>query len=349
LDPFCSELESKRGFASAMDFFAVIESALRHDEGLGVEEHRDALARLYSSFSEIAARNPHAWRSEAFAPDVIRNPTEKNTMQAFPYTKLHCSNWNVNQAVALIVCSVAKAEELRLRREGWIFPLSCAQSRHVVVLAQQRRLHSHPGTVAAAERAFALAETSRNDVTAAELYSCFPSAIRSFAHDVGLDASCPLTVTGAMAFAGGPFNHASLAGVARMVEVLRTESTAEARAKRVGLVTNLSAIFGKQACMVLSNAPNELGYRSDDVTDAVAAEDRPVPLDPDYAGPATIVGYTVVFDGAAMSHALAICDTPAGKRTVVRSEDKSLLVSMTREEFCGRRVLVGSDGTFSAA
>ena len=89
-------------------------------------------------------------------------------MQAFPYTKLHCSNWNVNQAVAIVVCSIAKAEKLGLPRSSWIFPLSCAQSRHVVVLAQQRRLHSHPGTVTATERAFALAETSRNDVTAAE-------------------------------------------------------------------------------------------------------------------------------------------------------------------------------------
>jgi len=33
------------------------------------------------------------------------------------------------------------------------------------------------------------------------------------------------------------------------------------------------------------------------------------------------------------SHAIAICDTPQGRRTVVRSEDQALLESMTREEF----------------
>jgi acetyl-CoA C-acetyltransferase len=349
LDPFCSDLESKRGFSSATDCFAVIESALRYAEGLGIEEHRDELARLYSSFSDIAARNPHAWKLEPFSPDAIRNPTAKNTMQAFPYTKLHCSNWNVNQAVAIIVCSVAKAEQLGLSRERWIFPLSFAQSRHVVVLAQQRRLHSHPGTVAAANRALELAKTSRKEVMAAELYSCFPAAIRSFAHDVDLAPDVPLTVTGAMAFAGGPFNHATLAGVGRMVEVLRADGDAGANAKRVGLVTNLSGIFGKQGCMLLSNVENGAGYRSEDITDAVAAEDRPVPLDEEYVGPATVVGYTVVFDGAAMSHALAICDTPSGKRTVARSEDKSLLASMTSEEFCGRQVRVAADGSFSTA
>jgi len=40
------------------------------------------------------------------------------------------------------------------------------------------------------------------------------------------------------------------------------------------------------------------------------------------------------------SHVIAICDTPQGRRTVVRSEDQALLESMTREEFCGRVVQV---------
>jgi hypothetical protein len=151
-----------------------------------------------------------------------------------------------------------------------------------------------------------------------------------------------------MAFAGGPFNHATLAGAARMVEVLRAESAAR-HTRQVGLVTNLSGIFGKQGCMLLSNVPNDAGYRFEDVTDQVAAADPPVPLDPDYAGSATIVGYTVVFDGPAPSHALAICDTPAGKRTVARSEDAGLLAAMTREEFCGRRVLVETDGSLTLA
>jgi len=72
----------------------------------------------------------------------------------------------------------------------------------------------------------------------------------------------------------------------------------------------------------------------------VAACDPPLPLDGDYVGPAAIVGYTVVFAGGVPSHAIAICDTPQGRRTVVRSQDQALLESMTREEFCGRVVQV---------
>jgi len=333
-DPWASDLESRAGIAGPVELFAFIESALRHEQGLGLDEHRDRIARLYSDFSEVAAANPRAWRREALDPAAIRDPSPKNAMLAFPYTKRHSSQWNVNQAVAILVCSAARATALRLPRARWIFPLAAAQSKHVVPLAQQRRLHTHPGTVLAGERALALAGVARQDVDAAELYSCFPAAIQSFARDLDLPATCPWTVTGAMPFAGGPYNSFSLEGVARMVEVLRGDE------RRVGLVSNLSGIFGKQACVLLSNVPNPDGYRYEDVTAAVAASDPPLPLDGDYVGPATIVGYTVVFAGGAPSHAVAICDTPAGARTVVRTEERVLIESMTREEFCGRVVQV---------
>jgi acetyl-CoA C-acetyltransferase len=190
--------------------------------------------------------------------------------------------------------------------------------------------------VLSGERALALANVSAQDVDVAELYSCFPAAIQSFALDLKLGETRPWTVTGAMPFAGGPYNSFSLQGVATMVEVLREGGSG----RRIGLVSNLSGIFGKQACALFSNRPNAGGYRYEDVTADAAARDRPLPLDGDYVGPAAIVGYTVVFAGGAPSHAIAICDTPRGGRTVVRSEDRALLESMTTEEFCGRVVQV---------
>lgn len=346
-DPFCSDLEGQRGLHVPVEHFAIIESALRHDRGLGVEEHRDGLARLYSGFSEVAARNPRAWRREAVAPEEIRDGSGRNAMLAFPYTKRHCSNWNVNQAVAILVCSRGKAEALGLAPAGWIHPLAAVESKHVVVLAQQRRLSSHPGTVSCGERALALAGATPAQVTAAELYSCFPAAIQSFARDLQLEGRCPLTVTGSMAFAGGPFNSFSLEGIARMVEVLRTGETSRGSPRRIGLVSNLSGIFGKQACAVLSNVAPEGGFAYEDVTAAVAERDVPLPLTDDYAGPATIVGYTVAFVRNEPSHAIAICDTPQGARTVVRSDDPALAEGMTREEFVGRRVEVRRDGAFA--
>ncbi len=348
-DPFCSDLEAQRGLYLPVEFFAIIESALRYHQHLSVEEHRDRLAALYSSFSEVAAANPHAWRREAICAEEIRNARPKNPMLAFPYTKLHCSQWNVNRAVAIIVCSLSKAEQLGLDATGWVYPLAATESKHVVVLAQQRQLHSHQGTVLCGERALGMAGVSREEVAAAELYSCFPAAIQSFARDLELDGVCPLTVTGAMPFAGGPFNHFSLEGVARIVEVLRLRDGDQSAQRRVGLVSNLSGIFGKQACAVFSNVPSELGYRYEDLTAAVAEQDAPLPLNGNHVGPATIVGYTVVYNKDTPSHAIAICDTPNGERTVVRTENRAVLERMTREEFCGRRLEVRGDGSFAPA
>lgn len=341
-DLWCSDLEARRGLTSPIEFYAIIESALRHERGLDVERHRDEVAALYSGFSTVAAANPHAWRREPVSAAAIRDPSPRNAMQAFPYTKLHASQWNVNQAVAILVCSAERARSLGLDASRWVYPLAAAQSKHVVAMAQMPQLQSHLGSVLAGERALALAGFDMADVTAIELYSCFPAAIQSFARDLRVPARLPWTVTGSMAFAGGPFNNASLEGVARMAEVVRDQGE-----RGVGLVANLSGIFSKQACAVLANRPSPDGYRFEDVTAAVAACEVPVPLRDDYTGPAKIIGYTVVFQGGAPSHAIAICDTPDGARTVVRSEDRPLLDALMRDEHCGQTILVAAHGGFS--
>ena len=41
----------------------------------------------------------------------------------------------------------------------------------------------------------------------AEVYSCFPAAVRVQQRELGLDPDGTPTLTGGMAFAGGPFNH----------------------------------------------------------------------------------------------------------------------------------------------
>lgn len=345
-DPFATEVEAAAGIFMPVELFAVIESALRYSQGLSVEEHRDKIAALYSSFSEIAANNPHAWSQDIVPANEIRNAVGKNAMLAFPYTKKHNSQWNVNQAVAIIVCSYAKAKEMKLDSNQWIYPVAAVQSRHVVCLAQQKQLHSHPGTVMAGERAYQLAGISNKDISAADLYSCFPSSVQSFAHDLKLDGVCPWSVTGSMAFAGGPYNHGALDGVARMVEVLRADDKTEKKT-RFGLTSNLSGIFGKQAIALFSNQPNKNGYCFEDITEAVAAVDKPLPVTGDYTGSATVAGYTVVFNKEEPSHGFAYCDTPTGARTVAKSSDKNLLTQMTQKEFVGRAITIHDDRSFS--
>lgn len=345
-DPFASPLESEAGIFLPVQYFAIIESALRHHRGLSVEQHRDQVAQLYSGFSEIASRNPHAWNRSPVAAEDIRNPSDKNSMLAFPYTKRHNTQWNVNQGVAIIVCSVAKAEALGLDSKHWVYPLAAVQSRHVVCLSQQKTLYSHPGTVIAGQRARALAGINQQDIDTADLYSCFPAAVQSFALDLELQDQCPLSVTGSMAFAGGPYNHSALDGAARMAEVLRSGESIDGDGRRVGLVSNLSGIFGKQACALFSNQAGEQPYGFEDITEEVAAQDPPLELDGDYSGPATIVGYTVTYNKETMVQGFAYCDTPSGARTVAKTDDAQLMQQMTEQEFCGRQVQVHIEPDF---
>ena len=60
---------------------------------------------------------PHAWNRDGMKAEQIRNASPKNKMLAFPYTKYHNSQWNVDQAGALLFCSVAKAEALGIPRD----------------------------------------------------------------------------------------------------------------------------------------------------------------------------------------------------------------------------------------
>jgi acetyl-CoA C-acetyltransferase len=344
-DPFASDVESNIGVFMPVELFSVIESALRYHQGLDVETHRTRIAEMYSEFSRIAAKNPRAWSRDAVPANEIRNASDKNAMLAFPYTKRFNSQWNVNQAAAVIVCSAAKAKELGLDSKNWIYPISGTQNKHVVCLAQKKHLHSQPGAVMAGERAYALAGITAKDVTAADLYSCFPSAIQTFGQDLNIH-HIPWSVSGSMAFAGGPYNHASIDSVVRIVDVLREQSK---NGRQIGVVSNLSGIFGKEGVALFSNEPNSQGFCFEDVTEAVAKIDAPLATDVNYHGAATIVGYTVVFNKEGPSHAFAYCDAANGKRTVAKSFDKTLLKQMTESEFVGRKVTIHADKTFVEA
>ena len=61
-----------------------------------------------------------------------------------------------------------------------------------------------------------------------------------------------------------------------------------------------------------------------------------------YSALAAGTGFPVpaVASFSALKAGSASGDTPGGRRTVVRTEDRALLESMTREEFCGRVVQV---------
>ena len=66
-------------------------------------------------------------------------------MQAFPYTKLHCSTWNVDQAGALLFCSAARADELGIAPDKRVYPLASTESNHMAQISTRADLAACPG------------------------------------------------------------------------------------------------------------------------------------------------------------------------------------------------------------
>jgi len=338
-----STVESDRGLMMPAQYFTLMESAMRFESGLSIDAHRDRIAELWARMSEVAVGNPHARHREVVSADAIRNASERNPMIAFPYTKMHNSDWNVDQAAGLIFCSVAKARALGIPETRFVYPLSGTEANQMLDLSARAKLHRSPGIGIAGARALELAGRTIDDVDHFDLYSCFPAAVQLFARELGIELDRPLTVTGGMRFAGGPLNNYVLQAVARMAEVLREDPGS------TGLVTAVSGFLTKQGVGLWSTEAPEQSFGFADVTAEVTQATETRKLVPAPEGRARIAAYTVLYLGATPAKAVAVCDLPNGERTVASSEDADLARAMTLEEFVGRDVVIGSDSELSPA
>ena len=340
-DELWSEVESAAGLGMPVGYYAIMDSALRYRQGLSPDEHRDQMAQMYARFSEIAAANPDAWSDHAVDAATIRDPSPGNRMLAFPYTKLHNSQWNVDQAAGLILCSATLAEELGIERRKWVFPRAATESNFMSVVASRKDLGGSAGFRIAAQVAMENAGVSFDELRLCELYSCFPHAVRVQVQEFGGRLDGDLSVTGGMSFGGGPLNNFVFQATVRMAQLLR-QSPAE-----VGLVTTVSGMLTKQACALWSCRPNPRGWMFTDVTERVRQESEVCELVADYAGEAAVAGFTVLYQGTDPWRAVAVFDLPDNRRTVAYSEDPRLLRMMQEQECCGA-VFKLAQGQFEA-
>lgn len=335
-----SEVESAAGLGMPVGFYAIMDSALRHAQGLTPDMHRDQMAHIYQRFSEVASENPAAWVDEPVSAETIRGPAPGNRMLAFPYTKLHNSQWNVDQGAGLIFCSAGVASELGIPRDRWIFPRAFAESNFMSNVSSRGELGGCPGFRLAGETAMRRAGVSFDDIRLRELYSCFPLAVRSQLHEFGMSGEGDLTVTGGMTFGGGPLNNFVYQATVRMAQLLREQP------EEVGLVTTVSGMLTKQGVALWSAQPNPDGWVFDDVTEQVREASDIRELVADYEGPAEVAGYTIIYMGD-VKRGVAVFDLPEGKRTVAYSEDPLITELLEGEECCGREFHL-SGGVFAA-
>lgn len=327
-------VEKRAGLHMPVGLYAIMESAYRAQQGWSVADHRDRLAKLGERFSHVAQANPHAWNKTALQASAIRDASERNPMQAFPYTRSHCSTWNVDQASALLFCSAARAEALGIPRSQWVYALASTESNHMVAASARADLAACPGARIAGQAALRAADLTIEDVDLVDLYSCFPLAVETYATALGLPLTRELTLTGGMPFAGGPYNNYFFQATCRAAELLR-----QGRGRHA-LVSCVSGVLTKQGFGLWSSKPPTKGFAHADLSQEVAREERVLDVLGSFTGEATIAGFTVLHGRGQPPRGVALLDTPQQQRTMATTEDAALIARMQTEEFVGRRMRV---------
>jgi acetyl-CoA C-acetyltransferase len=332
-----SEHEVAHGLMLPTQLYPFFESALRARAGRSVAAHQEMLGALCARFTEVAARNPHAWFREARRADEIATVSPANRMIAFPYPKLMNAIIEVDQAAAVLMTSVGEARALGIPADRWVYFWGGGQAHDRWFVSERVDYSSSPAIREASRQALAAAGIGIERVDHLDVYSCFPAAVQIGRDALGIapDDTRPLTVTGGLPYFGGPGNNYSMHGIAEMMARLR------ARPESIGLVTALGWYLTKHAVGVYGGEPKGRPFVREDPAPRQAALDaQPAPaLVHEPAGAASIETYTVLYgrDGAPV-RGVVIGRLDDGRRFLASTpDDRALLEGLTTDEAVGRR------------
>jgi acetyl-CoA C-acetyltransferase len=325
--------------------YPLFETALRASAGETIDEHQVSVSELWATFAAVAADNPHAWSRTAYDAEAIREPSPDNRMVVFPYPKRMCANIQVDQAAAVLLCSYGAARDAGVPDDRMVFPLAGADAHDHFSFSNRQALDASPAIAMAVRAALQALGHDTDAVARFDLYSCFPSAVQVALRALGLKGPThgdprPLTVTGGLAFAGGPGNAYAMHSIAAMVEACRRDPGS------LGLVTALGWYVTKHSVGVYSTQPRN-GFARVEPAPLQARIDATPSRETagSFSGRATVEATSVSFerDGRPVQ-AIVSALARDGRRVLANSRDADLLESMTTTAWEGRTVdVVASD------
>jgi acetyl-CoA C-acetyltransferase len=341
--PMADDVQNRIGLVLPAYIYPLFEQALRIANGESLDHHLTRVGELWARFNAVAVGNPHAWIRTPVTAEEISRPGPRNRMISWPYTKLMNSNNMVDQGAALVLTSAEQATRLGVPADRWVFPHAGTDAHDTFAVAERDELHRSAAIRIAGARALELAGLRIDDVDYVDLYSCFPSAVQVAAAELGLacdDPTRPLTVTGGLTFAGGPWNNYVMHAIATMAELL------VANPGRRGLVTANGGYLTKHSFGVYSTTP-PTEFRWEDSQTAVDREPtRQAAVG--WEGVGTVEAWTTPFDREGQPEkAFVAVRTPDGARALAVITDAAATQASVREDLAGAEVAVTADGTAS--
>lgn len=319
-------------FVVPVEQYAAIDNALRYADGLDMDEHQSEIDSLWSRFDTVALGNPDAVFAGGRSSATLRSTADGNRPLAFPYNRSHATQWGVDQAAALILMSTEAADRLGVPPEQRLSPAVSLTSNHSLSLSRRRDLSRWPAMRVLADAASAHLGRPVARLELAELYSCFPAAVRVQQRELDMPHGGTPTVTGGMPFAGGPFNNFVLQSTVAMARRLRERPGAS------GLVTTVSGLLTKPGLAVWTTTPC-----APLVADLAAEAERAtseVSLAPDgERREGTVATYTVRYDEHGPATVVVVADTSDG-RVVGVLDDRDIAVEATQRELIGATVVL---------
>ncbi len=330
--PLTNALEARHGLLAPIHCYPLYENALRAEVCRSIEDHRHYLGELMAANAAVARDNPVAWFQDGWSAQDITTVTPDNRWICFPYPKRMNAIMDVDQAAALVVMSSAEAERRQIEGSRRVALLGGGSADDAWTPTERCSFTGSPAHRAASAAAFEQAGVYPTEIDLFDLYSCFPSAVQFAMKSLSLtlDDPRPRTVTGGLAYAGGPGNNYATHALAAMVARLRGAPN------QVGYVSALGMTASKHAVSILSSDASRISAASGIATPNVPVPDRarfgPALADRPGPGPCTVETYTVDFDRAgAPSRTILVLRLADGRRTVANGQLADAPALMTHE------------------
>jgi acetyl-CoA C-acetyltransferase len=223
-----------------------------------------------------------------------------------------------------------------------VFPYAGADSHDTYAIGERAEFHTSPAIRIAGTRALELAGAGVDDMDLIDVYSCFPSAVQVAANELGLplaDPDRPLTVTGGLTFAGGPWNNYVTHSIATMAESLVAEPG------RRGLITANGGYLTKHSFGVYGTEPPSHEFRWEDVQSEVDRLPTRTAL-VEWSGTGTVEAWTTpVSRTGEPEKAFLAVRTPDDARVLAVIADATEAAATVAEDIAGAKVQVHDDGT----